>query len=152
MTSRATTISSCVSSRRSNTSFAWVKSSRPDLVAAAGSRGHASASRRPAAKDDSITEKVLEVVAGVTGYPPEMLELDLDLEADLGIDTVKQAETFAAVRDAYGIARDDNLELRDFPTLNHVIAWVKERLPEAAPSSPAEADEPATSAAASWRR
>ncbi|UCF46141.1 MAG: SDR family NAD(P)-dependent oxidoreductase, partial [Myxococcales bacterium] len=100
----------------------------------------------PASASDSIAEKVLEVVSGVTGYPPEMLELDLDLEADLGIDTVKQAETFAAVREAYGIPRDDNLELRDFPTLNHVIAWVKDRMQEAAPSSPAEAEEQPASA------
>ena len=28
----------------------------------------------------------------MTGYPPELLDLDLDLEADLGVDTVKQAE------------------------------------------------------------
>ena len=38
-----------------------------------------------------------------TGYPKDMLDLDLDLEADLGIDTVKQAETFAAVREAFDI-------------------------------------------------
>jgi hypothetical protein len=29
-----------------------------------------------------------------------MLELDQDMEADLGIDTVKQAETFASIREA----------------------------------------------------
>jgi hypothetical protein len=40
----------------------------------------------------------LEIVATQTGYPPDMLDLELDLEADLGIDTVKQAETFAAIR------------------------------------------------------
>jgi NAD(P)-dependent dehydrogenase (short-subunit alcohol dehydrogenase family)/acyl carrier protein len=124
----------------------WVKSHRPDL-AAPPEVAVPPAATAPAAEDDSITEKVLDVVAGVTGYPPEMLELDLDLEADLGIDTVKQAETFAAVREAYGIARDDNLELRDFPTLNHVTAWVKERLPDAPPSSPPEAEEPAASPA-----
>ncbi len=114
----------------------WVRSKRPDLAAAASAPEPASepapvtapgSASEPASQ---ITDKVLEVVSDVTGYPPDMLELDLDLEADLGIDTVKQAETFAAVREAYGIARDDNLELRDFPTLNHVIAWVKERLPE----------------------
>ena len=33
--------------------------------------------------------KVLEIIAEKTGYPPDMLDLDLDLEADLGIDTVK---------------------------------------------------------------
>ncbi len=69
-------------------------------------------------------QKVLEIVAEKTGYPPDMLEMDLDLEADLGVDTVKQAETFAAVREAYGIARQENLKLRDFPTLKHVVEFV----------------------------
>ena len=40
---------------------------------------------------------------------------DLDLEADLGIDTVKQAETFAAIREDYDIDRDDNLALARLP-------------------------------------
>ena len=61
-----------------------------------------------------------------------MLDLELDLEADLGIDTVKQAETFAAVREAYDIPRDDNLELREFPTLGHVIRFVRDRRPDLA--------------------
>ena len=72
-------------------------------------------------RDDAIKEKVLEIVAEKTGYPKDMLDLDLDLEADLGIDTVKQAEMFAAVRAAFNIPRDQNLKLRDFPTLAHVI-------------------------------
>ncbi len=50
--------------------------------------------------------------------------MDLDLEADLGVDTVKQAEVFAAVREAYGIERQENLKLRDFPTLAHVVKFV----------------------------
>ena len=47
--------------------------------------------------------RCLPIVAEKTGYPQDMLELDLDLEADLGIDTVKQAETFQAIREAYDI-------------------------------------------------
>ena len=70
---------------------------------------------------------VTAVVAEMTGYPADLLEPDLDLEADLGVDTVKQAEVFAAVREQYGVERDDNLQLRDFPTLNHVAAWVRDR-------------------------
>ena len=46
-----------------------------------------------------------------------MLDLDLDLEADLGVDTVKQAEVFATIREAYNIARDENRKLRDYPNL-----------------------------------
>ena len=37
------------------------------------------------------------------------------------MDTVKQAEVFAAVRARFGVERDDNLALREFPTLAHVI-------------------------------
>jgi acyl transferase domain-containing protein/NAD(P)-dependent dehydrogenase (short-subunit alcohol dehydrogenase family) len=81
----------------------------------------------PAATDDPITKKVLQIVAEKTGYPEDMLDLDLDLEADLGVDTVKQAEMFAAVRAAYNIPRDENLKLRDFPTLAHVIKFAHEK-------------------------
>jgi acyl transferase domain-containing protein/NAD(P)-dependent dehydrogenase (short-subunit alcohol dehydrogenase family) len=79
------------------------------------------------ATDDQIKDKVLEIVAEKTGYPKDMLDLDLDLEADLGIDTVKQAEMFAAIRAAYNIPRDENLKLREFPTLAHVIKFACDR-------------------------
>src|SRR5690348_18420061 len=59
-----------------------------------------------------------------------MLDLDLDLEADLGVDTVKQAEIFAAIREVYNIPRDENRKLRDYPTLAHVIRFVYEKRPD----------------------
>ncbi len=70
---------------------------------------------------------VTRIVAEMTGYPPELLDPDLDLEADLGVDTVKQAEVFAAVREEYDLERDATLQLRDFPTLNHVTGWVRDK-------------------------
>ena len=70
---------------------------------------------------------MVTIVAEMTGYPAELLDLDLDLEADLGVDTVKQAEVFAAVRDRFDVERDENLHLRDFPTLTHVIGWVRDK-------------------------
>ncbi len=82
--------------------------------------------------DEEIKQKVLDIVAEKTGYPKDMLDLDLDLEADLGIDTVKQAEMFAAIRSTYNIPRDENLKLREFPTLNHVIGFAQQRRPGAA--------------------
>ncbi len=81
--------------------------------------------------EDDVKARVLALVSEKTGYPVDMLDLDLDLEADLGVDTVKQAEIFAAVREKYGIPRDDQLKLRDFPTLAHVIRFVCERRPKA---------------------
>ena len=100
-------------------------------VAAPAAAASAVARPRPPA-DDSVKEKVLEIVAEKTGYPKDMLDLDLDLEADLGVDTVKQAEMFAAIREAYNIPRDENLKLRDFPTLAHVIQFVYDKRPDLA--------------------
>src|SRR4051794_9285440 len=81
---------------------------------------------------DSVAATVLAIVAEKTGYPPEMLDLDLDMEADLGVDTVKQAETFAAIRAAFDIPRQDDLKLRDYPTLASVIQFVYTNRPELA--------------------
>ena len=85
------------------------------------------ATAAPVAAVDEVLGVVTSIVAEMTGYPSELLEPDLDLEADLGVDTVKQAEVFAAVREHYDVERDDNLQLRDFPTLRHVASWVRDR-------------------------
>ncbi len=90
---------------------------------------------------DPVAEKVLQIVAEQTGYPQEMLELDLDMEADLGIDTVKQAETFLAIRQTFDIPRRDDLKLRDYPTLAAVIDFVREMRPELAEQGSRGAEE-----------
>ena len=36
-----------------------------------------------------------------TGYDPDEIEPEFELEADLGVDTVKQAEIMAAVREHF---------------------------------------------------
>ncbi|HKS73470.1 MAG TPA: SDR family NAD(P)-dependent oxidoreductase, partial [Terriglobales bacterium] len=112
----------------------FVYENRPDL-ATSGSPAQPSGpptvvpfpAPKVAAAESAIQDKVLEIVAEKTGYPKDMLDLELDLEADLGIDTVKQAEMFASVRAAYNIPRDENMKLRDFPTLAHVIRFAVER-------------------------
>jgi acyl transferase domain-containing protein len=98
----------------------------------------------PAAATDPVLSQVTAIVAQMTGYPAELLDPDLDLEADLGVDTVKQAEVFAAVRGHYGVERDPNLKLRDFPTLRHVAAWVRQRA--GLGKAPAASAAPATAA------
>jgi acyl transferase domain-containing protein/NAD(P)-dependent dehydrogenase (short-subunit alcohol dehydrogenase family) len=98
---------------------------------------------------DVVVARVLAEVSAATGYPSDMLDLDLDLEADLGIDTVKQAEVFGAIRESFGIERDEQLRLRDYPTLGHVIGFVRDRarldgseVSDAAGASAAASDAP----------
>ena len=60
-------------------------------------------------------QRVTTIVAEMTGYPADLLDPDLDLEADLGVDTVKQAEVFAAVRGHYAARTRPEPEAARFP-------------------------------------
>ena len=48
---------------------------------------------------NELTETILSLVETRTGYPKEVLDLDLDLEADLGLDSIKKVEIFGALRE-----------------------------------------------------
>ena len=100
----------------------------------------------------SVTKEIVAMVAEKTGYPEDMLDLDLDMEADLGIDTVKQAELFAAMREHYGIAQMEGIQLKDYPTIRHCInfALTYAGKPAAAPAAaqPAAAPAPAADSSA----
>ena len=74
-----------------------------------------------------VGAKILGLLSAKTGYPSEMLDPDLDLEADLGIDTVKQAEFITEVRETFGIPRIEGLKIADFPTIKHIIGFVIEK-------------------------
>ncbi len=59
-------------------------------------------SSSPAAPDrESITTRLLEIVRDRTGYPMETLGLELDIEADLGIDSIKRVEILGKLRDEF---------------------------------------------------
>jgi NAD(P)-dependent dehydrogenase (short-subunit alcohol dehydrogenase family)/acyl carrier protein len=73
-----------------------------------------------------------------TGYPLEMLDPELDLEADLGIDSIKRIEILGQLRDRLGLgtmtdaARSDALEeLAKFKTLRKIADWLDARVPRA---------------------
>ena len=51
--------------------------------------------------DSSISESLLSVISDKTGYPAEMLEPDMHLEADLGVDSIKRAEIIGAMQDLF---------------------------------------------------
>ncbi len=51
----------------------------------------------PATAGDSVVEIVFEVVSHETGYPKTMLNLNMNLEADLGLDSIKRVEILAAL-------------------------------------------------------
>ncbi len=91
---------------------------------------------RPGGSYEEVLETVIRLVGDKTGYGPEDLDPDYELEADLGIDTVKQAEIFSEVRSVYGVERDEDFVLADYPTLSALATWLSQRVPSATPALP----------------
>ncbi|MEZ5954511.1 MAG: beta-ketoacyl synthase N-terminal-like domain-containing protein [Hyphomonas sp.] len=55
----------------------------------------------PAKNGAVTTDMVRELIADKTGYPTDMLEDDMDLEGELGVDSIKQVEILSALRDQH---------------------------------------------------
>jgi acyl transferase domain-containing protein len=94
---------------------------------------------------DELMQAVLGIVSERTGYPGEMLEPDLDLEADLSIDSIKRMEILAELTErvqlpaAKGAEVDEGVieELARLKTLRQIVAWIDART-GAAPAAAAE--------------
>jgi 3-oxoacyl-(acyl-carrier-protein) synthase/acyl carrier protein len=96
----------------------------------------------PTVDDASLNATVVEVVVKHTGYPADFIELDQDLEGELGIDTVKQAEIMADIRERFSLPLDEDFILSDYPTLNHMIGYIQ-RMQGGGSSAPAPQSTPA---------
>ena len=78
---------------------------------------------------EGLTQSLLEVVSDKTGYPSEMLELEMDMEADLGIDSIKRVEILGAMQELYPNMPPVNPEeLAELRTLAQIIDHMGNKL------------------------
>ena len=78
------------------------------------------------AENGAIQDSLVAIVADRTGYPPEMIELDLDLEADLGIDSIKRVEILSTFQKQHGdsVREIDMEDLAERKSLREIIELV----------------------------
>lgn len=79
---------------------------------------------RKSDKPEDIEAAVVEIFSEITGYPAEMLEKDMEIEADLGIDTVKQATILSIVSERFSLPDDGITNMSRMKTIGEVIAFV----------------------------
>jgi phosphopantetheine--protein transferase-like protein len=74
----------------------------------------------------SLTQTVLHLVSERTGYPEEMLDLNLDMEADLGIDSIKRIEILGAIQEDHASLHTeiDMEQVASLKTLKQVIDFL----------------------------
>jgi len=89
---------------------------------------------------------VLAVIADKTGYPVDMLTADMELEAGLGIDSIKQVEIFSTLQDRIpALGNADMRELNALKTIGQILAMADSRSGGAA--APTAAPAPVVAAA-----
>ena len=89
----------------------------------------------------SILDALVALVAERTGYPAASLDPELDLEADLSIDSIKRLEILGALGERLGLgagddgARDSAIEaLARLKTLRAISDWLETAVPQAPPA------------------
>ncbi|WP_405625717.1 SDR family NAD(P)-dependent oxidoreductase [Streptomyces sp. NBC_01396] len=108
-----------------------------------------------AASTDDVKATLLEVVSQKTGYPANMLDLGMDVEADLGIDSIKRVEIMGVLQEKFPSPTPVGPEqLAELRTLGDIVGFVggltgattTEPQRSHAPSETAVADAPAPGA------
>ena len=85
----------------------------------------AAPARAPVVDNGRVEIVLLEVIAEKTGYPAEMLELDMAMDADLGIDSIKRVEILSALQERLPEAPQVKPEhLGTLHTLRHIAAFL----------------------------
>ena len=73
-----------------------------------------------------LQSELLDVVADKTGYPIEMLNLDMKLEADLGIDSIKRVEILSEVTDRNpSLGELDGTSMANLATLGEIVDYIE---------------------------
>jgi acyl carrier protein/NADP-dependent 3-hydroxy acid dehydrogenase YdfG len=86
----------------------------------------------PGLSPDRVQQVLLAVVAEKTGYPPEMLNPDMGLDADLGIDSIKRVEILSALQEKLPDAPAVKPEhLGTLHTLRQIVEFLCSSEPEA---------------------
>lgn len=85
----------------------------------------------PEAESAEIEALLKDFVVEQTGYPLDIVDLDADLEADLGIDSIRKAQLIGEIGQIYAFHVEDRVSLDEFPTLRHLLDYILLRFAEA---------------------
>ncbi|UXI69008.1 type I polyketide synthase [Tahibacter amnicola] len=118
----------------------FVRQSAPPVAATNTAAAPAAVAAPHVAVDqETITRRLRTLIAERTGYPEDMLDADLDLEADLGVDSIKRVELLSEIGRELGLARggQDGLgeeatsfldQVSRIKTLRGISSWLADRV------------------------
>jgi acyl transferase domain-containing protein len=109
---------------------------------------------KPGMATPVFDQALLAVVAEKTGYPVDMLRLDMNLDTDLGIDSIKRVEILSAFQERMPDAPTVNPEhMATLQTLQQIVDYMQQDIPVSRPAraEAARVDTSTARAEALWR-
>ena len=73
-----------------------------------------------------LESEVVQIICEKTGYPEDMIEREVDLESDLGVDTVKKMEIMADIADKYRLHFDKNFNIAKVSTVKSIVQLIQD--------------------------
>jgi acyl carrier protein len=75
---------------------------------------------------EQFLQALLDVVADKTGYPLDLLEPQMDIETDLGIDSIKRVEILSALQERFpNLPEVDLSEVASLRTIAEIAAYIE---------------------------
>ncbi|BFM08082.1 SDR family NAD(P)-dependent oxidoreductase [Halioxenophilus aromaticivorans] len=117
----------------------------PEPAPAAAASGLTEEEQKALAELENLTEEkmakdLIKVISDKTGYPDDMIGVDMDLEADLGIDSIKRIEIIGAMFETFdsnvmpGIENAEEyldletVDVDQFSTINKMVEFLYGRI------------------------
>jgi acyl carrier protein len=107
-----------------------------DVIEYLGGQQAAQPAAQPAVQDQGkVRQTLMQVVAEKTGYPEEMLETSMSLDADLGIDSIKRVEILSTLQEALPELPEVNPDVMgSLQTLGDIINYLGDQAPAETPA------------------
>lgn len=89
-----------------------------------------------------IQEVLVALISDRTGFDPGVIGADMDLESELGVDSIKRVEILSMLRERLGIERREGVDLSRLRTVREIVLALEEDSREARAPSVDDVDVP----------
>ncbi|MFT5757025.1 MAG: acyl transferase domain-containing protein [Alteromonadaceae bacterium] len=90
---------------------------------------------------ESLSKELIKIIGEKTGYPEDMIGVDMDLEADLGIDSIKRIEIIGAMFESFETGLEmqsdsedysemDSFDVEEFSTIERMVNFLTSYMQE----------------------
>ena len=107
--------------------------------------------RSDSGNDDALSQFLIDIIVEQTGYPPDIIEMQWDLEADLGIDSIRKVQILGELREYFDLETTwEATQIHELRTVNDLLEllrlssgkrdWLQPIPTDLAPPEPTAAD------------